>query len=425
MEKNYRPKMVLRTRDQILRFIQDNNLRSGDKLPSERELAEKMNVSRQLIRSAIAYLIREHKVVTRSRSGTYVADRIFQIDLSGPSNKQRLQIQNYTRLGTRILFQERVETTPAVAAILDIDPETPVMMIKNLIGHGNGPLVISFTFFPLDLFPEFEEVDYSQIDIPNVLISEDNPSETMLYLTSVPETVKQYFPESYQHTLAFVRRIYLPGGRIGKYYIAYTNPENTQYITRFFPPSSSVQGRPEVLPLMPLEEQPSNLMRYLYLPRLTESALGTELPDAARQAYLYDNLRQVLCSDYQRPADLMAQKLALPDPSWPIHYQKMKCQLNGQTVALRHIYTPMNYRNLETDLYFHRGTEIRLFAGCQIRQRIGLNRLDPIQARTLGLSQDTPAITIETDYCQRGDIVRYERLYLAPKLFFLSPKILN
>lgn len=61
---------------QIELLILRGLLRPGERLPSERELAERMGVSRPSLREAIADLQERDLLVTRAGSGVYVADML-------------------------------------------------------------------------------------------------------------------------------------------------------------------------------------------------------------------------------------------------------------------------------------------------------------------------------------------------------------
>ncbi|MCA1297690.1 FCD domain-containing protein [Stappia indica] len=62
--------------DQIEKLILQGVLRSGDRLPAERELAKKVDVSRPILREAIKILEERELIVTRHGGGTFVADLI-------------------------------------------------------------------------------------------------------------------------------------------------------------------------------------------------------------------------------------------------------------------------------------------------------------------------------------------------------------
>lgn len=72
-----------RTADDIVRQIEmlilDGVLRGGDRLPSERELARQLDVSRPILRDALKRLELAKLVVTRHGGGTVIADVIGQV----------------------------------------------------------------------------------------------------------------------------------------------------------------------------------------------------------------------------------------------------------------------------------------------------------------------------------------------------------
>ena len=73
----------MRTADEAVRQIEllllDGVLSSGDRLPSERELAERLDISRPVLRDALKELENRQLIVSRHGGGTYVADLIGQV----------------------------------------------------------------------------------------------------------------------------------------------------------------------------------------------------------------------------------------------------------------------------------------------------------------------------------------------------------
>jgi len=64
---------------QIELLLVDGVLSSGDRLPSERELSEQLQISRPVLRDALKILEERKLIVSRHGGGTYVADLIGQI----------------------------------------------------------------------------------------------------------------------------------------------------------------------------------------------------------------------------------------------------------------------------------------------------------------------------------------------------------
>lgn len=78
-EENFNKKSTLIAR-QILRKIREGQFRPGEKLPSEREIAEQMRVSRGAVREALSALRIAGIVTIRLGEGTYVADSVNEVD---------------------------------------------------------------------------------------------------------------------------------------------------------------------------------------------------------------------------------------------------------------------------------------------------------------------------------------------------------
>lgn len=75
MQQEFRPKQIYeQVADQIRAGITGGTYLPGTRLPSERDLAHRLKVSRPAVREAIGALQNEGMVVTRHGSGTYVAE---------------------------------------------------------------------------------------------------------------------------------------------------------------------------------------------------------------------------------------------------------------------------------------------------------------------------------------------------------------
>lgn len=68
------PKVYIETIKQIQNIIAKDNLTTGDKIPSERELSERLNVGRSSVREALRALELLGLIETRRGEGTFVKD---------------------------------------------------------------------------------------------------------------------------------------------------------------------------------------------------------------------------------------------------------------------------------------------------------------------------------------------------------------
>lgn len=58
--------------DAVIAYIKKNELKNGDKIPSERELAQEFNTSRNSVREALRVLERDHVIEVKRGKGAYI-----------------------------------------------------------------------------------------------------------------------------------------------------------------------------------------------------------------------------------------------------------------------------------------------------------------------------------------------------------------
>lgn len=68
--------LYVKIADAIHSYIQENNLKSGDRLPSERKLAEQLGAGRHSIREALRVLENQGIIEVRMGAGTFVAEPV-------------------------------------------------------------------------------------------------------------------------------------------------------------------------------------------------------------------------------------------------------------------------------------------------------------------------------------------------------------
>jgi GntR family transcriptional repressor for pyruvate dehydrogenase complex len=95
--------------DEISRYITERGYAFGDRLPSERELATRLGISRPTVRQALAALVQARLVVARERSGTYVGavdlQELVAVRLQLEPFAARLAAQKGTRSSDRSLSE--------------------------------------------------------------------------------------------------------------------------------------------------------------------------------------------------------------------------------------------------------------------------------------------------------------------------------
>jgi len=132
-------------RDFILDLLRRDKYRPGDRIPTESELTEMLQVSRSSLREGLHMLEEDRVIRTRHGSGRFL--------LSSPSDLDfdiaRLQSVTEMLEGYEIQSLVRVigvteqPANPEIAIQLEIDEGTPVLRIERCRSVGDKPIIYS------------------------------------------------------------------------------------------------------------------------------------------------------------------------------------------------------------------------------------------------------------------------------------------
>lgn len=158
--------------ESLLARIESGELVSGDRLPSERVLAEALGVNRLTLRRALRALESQGLITRRPGLGTHVA--------SPKIERQAARLVSFTRgmqqrgflPGTRLLGVEHLPAHAAVAAVLQITTGSPVFVVHRLRTLNHEPALLEQYILPEDRFPHLDRHDLEGRSIYAILEDE-------------------------------------------------------------------------------------------------------------------------------------------------------------------------------------------------------------------------------------------------------------
>jgi GntR family transcriptional regulator len=138
--------------ESIRKRIEAGDLRPGDAVASERELAKIHRVSLMTARHALATLERDHVVERRRGIGTFVTARKIHFNRLMSFTEQ--MTSRSLKASSKILSAKIVGNEPEAAARLSLPPLSKVFRLERLRFVSNEPTALETCYFDADQFGE-------------------------------------------------------------------------------------------------------------------------------------------------------------------------------------------------------------------------------------------------------------------------------
>lgn len=153
--------------------IQTQHLPEGSLLPGDNELADYYEVSRSVVRQALAGLESDGLIVRRQGKGTYVAkDKVSEglADWSGGLSEDA-QLRG-AKVRSRVVTLAVVPAQGDIARRLQLPEGTPVVTLERVRSIDDEPWVHTTTWLPQSVVPGLETYDFRERSLYDVLRSE-------------------------------------------------------------------------------------------------------------------------------------------------------------------------------------------------------------------------------------------------------------
>lgn len=129
-------------------------------IPNERDLSQRLGVSRMTLRNALRHLIDQGLIYSVHGVGTFVAEPRMSKEVLFSSFTDDMRRRGLTP-SSRILVQRVLPATELVAAALAMDPGELVYNVERVRLADNEPICLESAFFPAAELPNLLEHDLS------------------------------------------------------------------------------------------------------------------------------------------------------------------------------------------------------------------------------------------------------------------------
>jgi len=161
--------------EQYLRMMIDNgNWKVGDCIPTEMELAEKLNVSRPTIRQALLKLTNEGYIVRVKGKGSFITQPKLLHESTSMIVGYRQEIQKRNRqITTTVLALEAIKPDIETTNNMKLTRGDKVVFLsrlRDIRGYNQDrPVVLTHVYVPLAMFPQMPAFDFSQLSLYDIL----------------------------------------------------------------------------------------------------------------------------------------------------------------------------------------------------------------------------------------------------------------
>jgi GntR family transcriptional regulator len=141
--------------DRLTEVITSGGLAPGDRLPPERELAERFGVSRMTLRQALEPLARRGLLVRAvgRKGGTFVAEPKAELDLTAVAGLTQQLRRQGDPAGARIVSATEGPCGRRTAEALGLEIGDPVFEVVRVRLSDEEPLALEHSVFPAALLP--------------------------------------------------------------------------------------------------------------------------------------------------------------------------------------------------------------------------------------------------------------------------------
>jgi len=156
--------------EEINRKIEEGIWPVGTKIPSERELVEKYNLSRITVRNAIAESVRQGKLEKVQGKGTFVLNRSIVQNLTNVYSFSEEMKKQGKISETKVVCCVVVDASEAIAKNLNVEPDSSVIFLERLRYADKGkPIIIEKTYFPYEEYEFLLTTDLEKVSLYKTL----------------------------------------------------------------------------------------------------------------------------------------------------------------------------------------------------------------------------------------------------------------
>jgi DNA-binding GntR family transcriptional regulator len=144
--------------EQLSAAVADGRLQPGDPFENELALTERLGLSRPTVRRAIQELVDQGLLIRRRGLGTRVANR--KVHRRAELTSLYDDLRREGRQPTTTILSHELVTDERAAAALDLEPDTPVLLVVRLRTADETPIAFMHNWLP----PAYSDITVEELE---------------------------------------------------------------------------------------------------------------------------------------------------------------------------------------------------------------------------------------------------------------------
>ena len=152
--------------DDIIQKINNRELKPGDRIPSEIELAATYNVSRMTVRQALNDMLRERVLLRRRGYGTFVAEKM--VERTFHPNVITGFFDEFSENGelVSVVVENALVFPPkSICKMMNLDERTLTVKLTRVRFLDGQPLVLDESYIDKSVWEQVKDTDFSRISL--------------------------------------------------------------------------------------------------------------------------------------------------------------------------------------------------------------------------------------------------------------------
>ncbi len=206
----------------LVGMIESGELKPGDKLPSENELVDKYDISRNTVQKAIRALVNWGLAQRVQGKGTFVCNKSVTLSITASLSLTSEIIGLNKVPHSKILQAKIIEASFNIAKKLNVEKDTEVYIIQRIRFVDDLPLMIQTSYLPIEYLPNLLDKNLEDKSLFSTIMNEygikiDKASETMRAVSVTKFEGEMLDIPEYSPAFLLQRITYLKNGEILEY----------------------------------------------------------------------------------------------------------------------------------------------------------------------------------------------------------------